>query len=91
MVRPNYNQKRDPEQLATEIARGIEDATAALRWCQQHTQERKATETLRLAQLNIAYIAMALDWQMEGEMEKAFSAIDRIWWSPQREEDQTAQ
>ena len=88
MVRPNYNQKRDAETLATEIGRGIEDATAALRWCQAHAQERKATETLRLAQLNIAYIAMALDWQMEGEMDKAFSAIDRIWWSPQREEDQ---
>lgn len=85
MVHP-YNRQRDPEQLASEIGKGIEDATEALRWCQRHVQERKASETLRLAQLNIGYIALALDWQMEGEIEKAFSAIDHIWWQAYKED-----
>jgi hypothetical protein len=88
MVRPNFNQKRDAEQLAAEIARGLEDATESLRWCQRHVNERRTTETMRLAQLNIAYIALALDWQMEGEIDKAFNAIDKIWWHPQHDEDE---
>jgi hypothetical protein len=87
MPYPNYNSSRDAEQLAIEIGKGIDDAAAALRWCKQHVQERRAAETLRLTQLNIGYIAMALDWQMEGELEKAFTAIDRIWWQPHREEE----
>src|SRR5690606_10911383 len=89
-VRPNYNRQQDPETLAAEIGKGIDDATNALRWCKQHMQERRASETLRIAQLNIAYIALALDWQMEGEMEKAFNAIDHIWWQPHLEVDETA-
>jgi hypothetical protein len=89
MVRPNSYGRRDAHDLASEIARGIDDATESLRWCMKHVQERKAAETLRLAQLNIAYLALALDWQMEGEMDKAFSAIDRIWWQPQRDEGET--
>jgi exonuclease VII large subunit len=89
MVRPNSYGRRDAQELASEIARGIDDATESLRWCKKHLQERKTAETLRLAQLNVAYLALALDWQMEGEMEKAFSAIDRIWWQPQRDEGET--
>lgn len=87
MVRPNSYSQRNAQELASEIVRGIEDATESLRWCKKHIQERKASETLRLAQLNLAYLALALDWQMEGEMEKAFSAIDRIWWQPQQDQD----
>ena len=87
-MRPNYNRQHDPETLAVEIGKGIDDATNALRWCKQHVQERRASETLRIAQLNLAYIALALDWQMEGEMDKAFSAIDHIWWQPHLEVDE---
>lgn len=89
-VRPNYNRQQDPETLAAEIGKGIDDATNALRWCRQHMQERRASETLRIAQLNIAYIALALDWQMEGQMEKAFNAIDHIWWQPHLADEATA-
>jgi exonuclease VII large subunit len=77
-----------PEQITAEITRGIDDATQAILWCRRHLQERKTSETLRLAQLNIAYLALALDWQMEGEFEKASSAIDRIWWQPYKDDGQ---
>lgn len=87
MVHPNQNPQRDAEQLSSEIGKGIDDAAAAVRWCKQHMQERRTAETLRLAHLNLAYVAMALEWQMEGEMDKAFSAIDRIWWQPHREDE----
>jgi exonuclease VII large subunit len=80
-------QGSDPlDQLTSEITRGIDDATQAILWCKRHLQERKTSETLRLAQLNIAYLALALDWQMEGELDKAASALDHIWWQPYRDD-----
>ncbi|HEX5369522.1 MAG TPA: hypothetical protein VFY10_09820 [Dehalococcoidia bacterium] len=86
MVYRNPNRQRDAQELANDIGKGIDDAAEALRWCKRHMQERKASETLRLTQLNVAYIALALDWQMEGELEKAFSAIDHVWWHPYRDD-----
>ncbi len=77
------------DHLTSEITRGIDDATQAILWCKRHLQERKTTETLRLAQLNIAYLALALDWQMEGESEKAASALDHIWWQPYKDDGET--
>ncbi len=74
------------DQITSEITRGIDDATQAILWCKRHLQERKTTETLRLAQLNIAYLALALDWQMEGEADKAASALDHIWWQPYKDD-----
>ena len=76
------------DQVSSEITRGIDDATQAILWCKRHLQERKTTETLRLAHLNIAYLALALDWQMEGEMDKAASALDHIWWQPYKDDGQ---
>ncbi len=84
MVNPNRG--NSPDQLTAEITRGIDDATQAVLWCKRHLQERKASETLRLAQLNIAYLALALDWQMEGELDKASSALERIWWQPYKDD-----
>lgn len=77
------------DQLSAEITRGIDDATQAILWCKRHLQERKTSETLRLAQLNIAYLALALDWQMEGELDKAASALDHIWWQPYKDDGET--
>ncbi len=76
------------DQVTSEITRGIDDATQAILWCKRHLQERKTTETLRLAQLNIAYLALALDWQMEGQVDKAASALDHIWWQPYKDDGQ---
>jgi exonuclease VII large subunit len=75
-----------PHQLTNDITRGIDDAAQAILWCKRHMQERKTSETLRLAQLNIAYLALALDWQMEGELDKAAHALDNIWWQPYKDD-----
>jgi exonuclease VII large subunit len=77
------------EDITAEINRGIDDATQAILWCKRHLQERKTSETLRLAQLNIAYLALALDWQMEGELDKAAAALDHVWWQPYKDDGQT--
>ena len=36
-------------------------------------------------ELNLAYLALAIDWQMEGETPKAMAAVDRVWWAPHKE------
>lgn len=87
MANPQGSDSAD--QLTSEITRGIDDATQAILWCKRHLQERKTSETLRLAQLNIAYLALALDWQMEGELDKAASALDHIWWQPYKDDSET--
>ncbi len=70
----------------TDIQRGLEDATETLKWCRKHLQERKASEALRLVQLNLGHLALALDWQMEGESDKARASVDHVWWQAHRED-----
>jgi hypothetical protein len=87
MVQGGHNRPRiTPEQINSEIARGIEDAAETLRWCKTHLQDRRAADALRLVELNLSFIAQAIDWQMEGETVKAEQAVDRIWWQPQKGE-----
>jgi hypothetical protein len=79
---------QDPvaRQIESDITKGLDDAVEALRWARRHLHDRKAGDTLRLVQLNLNAIALALDWQMEGEADKALAAVDRLWWKPHREE-----
>lgn len=81
----------NPNDPAGEITKAIDDATEALRWCRLHLHERRAGETLRLVQLNLASLALALDCQMEGEKAKATSAMDRIWWEPHKDDGRPPQ
>ena len=77
-----------PEQIAGDIAKGIEDAAETLRWCKSHLQDRRAADALRLVELNLSFIAQAIDWQMEGETLKAEQAVDRIWWQPYKQDSE---
>ncbi len=78
---------RSLTEITADIGRAIEDAAEALRWCRDHLHERKAADALRLVQLNLACLAIALDWQMEGELAKAEAALDRVWWQPHKDEE----
>ncbi len=72
-------------QVTAGISRGLDDTIEALRWCKNHLHERRASEALRLAGSNLSYLSLALDWQMEGEVDKAESALDHVWWQPHRD------
>ena len=63
-----------------DIARGIEDAFTTLRWCRKHLQEQRTSGALRLAQMNLSHLALALDSEMEGEQESSAAALRAIWW-----------
>jgi hypothetical protein len=78
-----------PEQIAADIGKGIEDAAETLRWCKMHLQDRRAADAMRLVELNLAYIAQAIEFQMEGDNQKAEQAVDRIWWQPHKTESDT--
>jgi hypothetical protein len=87
MVNSGFHGARPKKEIGAEIAKAIEDAAETLRWCKKHLNERRATDALRLVQLNLAYLALALDWQMEGEVDKADSAVDRVWWQPHKDDN----
>ena len=53
----------------------IDEAIESLRTSRQHLQELKTTQTLRLVQLKLGYVALALDWEMDGETAKANEAL----------------
>lgn len=73
------------QHVDTEVGRGIDDAVETLKWCKRHRHERKAADTLRLLQVNVGYLALALDWEMEGDIPKVRAALDKLWWKPFRE------
>jgi len=83
-----FRKEQPVSPLSDQIAKGIDDATEALRWCRKHVQERRAIESLRLIEANLAYLSLALDWEMEGELDKAESAMERVWWQPHRDEQE---
>ncbi len=88
MVFPNRlkNPEEQAKQLEADIGKGMEDVAETLQWCKRHLHDRRSVDALRLVQLNLSYISLAIDWQMEGELQKALAAADRIWWQPQKED-----
>jgi hypothetical protein len=73
----------------SQIEKAIEDAIETLRWCHRHRNERKAIDMMRVVQANLNYLALALDWEMEGDDLKANHALRKVWWEPLRDDDQT--
>ncbi|HLG11909.1 MAG TPA: hypothetical protein VI876_09130 [Dehalococcoidia bacterium] len=80
-------QHRSAQEITADIAKAIDDAAETLRWCKKHLHERKASDALRLVQLNLACIAIAIDWQMEGDLAKSEAALDRVWWAPHKDDE----
>ena len=64
------------------IAKGLDDAIDALKWSKKHRGQRRAVDAMRLVQSNIGYLAMALDWEMEADTDKASLALNKMWWRP---------
>jgi hypothetical protein len=73
------------QQTTVEVQRAIDDINDTLRWCKKHLHERKALDVMRICQLNLGYLALALDWQMEGDAVKSDTALRNFWWEPHRE------
>ncbi|MBM3939653.1 MAG: hypothetical protein FJ318_01920 [SAR202 cluster bacterium] len=74
--------------VESQVEKGVEDAIDALKWAKKHRNERKAIDTLRIVQANLNYLALAMDWEMEGEAFKAEQAVRKLWWQPSKESDE---
>ena len=71
--------------LENEVNKGIDDVMETLKWVKRHRHERKAIDALRLTQMNLGYLALAMDWEMEGDPAKAQRALYKAWWQPHQD------
>lgn len=70
----------DGSQVSTGIGKGIDGAIETLRWCLQHLQDRRATLRLRELEQTLGAFALALDYEMDGQTNKAELALDHADW-----------
>ena len=70
----------DEEPISVEIARAIDSALEQLRWCRQHVQDRAVTFKLRELEQTIGALALALDYEMEGDTNRAEVSMDHAVW-----------
>ena len=52
----------------------------SVRWCRQHLGERGVPEKLRKLELSLAALALALDYEMDGQRAKAVQALEKADW-----------
>ena len=74
----------DTKQIAGRAGRVIDDAMSGVLWCRDHLEGRAAGEKLWRLQISLASLALAIEYEMEGEREKAVNALDHAAWSFER-------
>ena len=72
----------DQQQVLTDVGKNLDDAIEGLRWCRQHMQERGVTQRLRQLQITLSSLALALDYEMDGQTAKAELAMEHADWRP---------
>ena len=70
----------DQMPVLNEVGKSIDDAIEGLRWCRQHMQERGVTQRLRQLQITLSSLALALDYEMDGQTAKAELAMEHADW-----------
>jgi hypothetical protein len=70
------------QQVLSEVGKTLDDAIEGLRWCRQHMQERGVTHRLRQLQITLSSVALALDYEMDGQTAKAELAMEHADWRP---------
>jgi len=61
--------------LEAEVTKVLDEALETLRWCRAHLGERGVGESLRQLELRLGYLAQALAWHTDGEVEKGDAAL----------------
>lgn len=70
----------EQQQVLTDVGKSIDEAIEGLRWCRQHLQERGVTHRLRQLQITLSSLALALDYEMDGQSAKAGLALEHADW-----------
>jgi hypothetical protein len=66
----------------TEAGKTIDEAIEGLRWCRMHMQDRGVTLKLRELEHTLAALALAMDFEMDGDAKKAKIALELSSWKP---------
>jgi hypothetical protein len=71
---------RDDNYFANEVGRSLDEAAETLRWCRLHIQDRGVTSRLHELEITLGALALAIDYEMDGNMRKATQALDQADW-----------
>jgi hypothetical protein len=74
----------EPASVSSQVATSIDETIEGLRWCRQHLQDRAVSQRMRQLQLSLAALALALDYEMDGQSPKAQLALEHADWRPRR-------
>src|SRR5437868_13715460 len=69
--------------LLPKIGKSLEGAVELLRWCRQHPQDSGIALKLRELQQAVSGLALALDYEMDGQTDRASIAIQGSDWLAQ--------
>jgi hypothetical protein len=58
----------------------IDEALEGVEWCRRHMEERGVSERLRTLQISLASLALAIEYEMEGERDRADHALEHARW-----------
>jgi hypothetical protein len=72
----------DSTPVVTEVGKSIESSIEGLRWCRTHLQDRSVTLKLRELEQTLGALALALDYEMEGQTAKVEVAMEHAHWRP---------
>lgn len=72
----------DAVSTVTEVGKSIDSAIEGLRWCRAHLQDRSVTLKLRELEQTLGALALALDYEMEGQTAKVEVAMEHAHWRP---------
>ena len=67
-------------QIVPQAAQVIDEAIESVEWCRRHLEERSVSEKLRTLQVSLASLALAIEYEMEGERDQANQAIEHARW-----------
>ena len=77
----------DAQSGEAEIAKVLDDALETLRNARSRVEDRGTSEALRDLETRLGYLAQALSWEMDGESEKAATALRIAQGISRREQD----
>jgi hypothetical protein len=66
--------------IITQAAQVIDEAIEGVDWCRKHLEERSVSEKLRSLQVTIASLALVIEYEMNGETDRARHALDHARW-----------
>lgn len=67
--------------LSQNVRRLLEQQQNTIRWCLTHLEDRAVPFRLRKAGMSLAALAIAIDYQMDGQEQQAAYALQQADWT----------